>query len=176
MIMLGEIRDAETADIAVRSAITGHMVFSTLHTNTAVGAITRLGDLGIERFVISSALIGVIAQRLVRKICPHCKQSVKAETNKLDRLGVHFDHDLFVFEGKGCKQCRMTGYSGRMGIFDFVIVNQEIRMAIEKGAKEEEIIALARKEGSKGLRQRGVELVLAGETTVDEVLRVTELD
>ncbi len=174
VIMIGEIRDPETADIAVRSAITGHLVFSTLHTNTAIGAISRLADLGVEPFLISSGLIGLIAQRLVRCICSNCKEVVKKSEAKPERIGIEGNPDFF--KGKGCKECRMTGYSGRLGLFEFVEVDAQLCSLIAKGAKDSTLTEVVRKSGVKSLRARGIDRVLAGQTTVDEVLRVTEAD
>lgn len=172
VIMVGEIRDRETADIVVRAAITGHLVFSTLHTNTAIGAVTRLVDLGVERFLISSGVIGLLAQRLVRKICPHCKQEVEVDTEKLKALSI--DPEAKVFRGKGCKHCRMSGYSGRLGIFELVVLTPEICELIEKGESEDKMLEEAKRSGTTEIREAGVQKILEGVTTIEEVLRVTE--
>ncbi|MBI4211803.1 MAG: type II/IV secretion system protein [Deltaproteobacteria bacterium] len=172
VIMIGEIRDRETADISVRAAITGHLVFSTLHTNTAIGAVSRLHDLGVEPFLISSGLIGVIAQRLLRRICPECRQASESEPEKLKKLGLPAETKLF--RGKGCKRCRMTGYAGRIGVFEFVIVTKELRQLIDAGAKEEVLMEAAKAGGCVTLRERALENLVQGLTTIDEVFRMTE--
>jgi type II secretory ATPase GspE/PulE/Tfp pilus assembly ATPase PilB-like protein len=127
VVMVGEIRDAETAEIAIRAALTGHQVFSTLHTNDATGAVTRLLDMGVEAFLISSSLEGVLAQRLVRKICPHCRVEAKVESavfHKLETLGVHQPNGVF-YRGQGCEECRGTGFKGRIGIFELLAITQD---------------------------------------------------
>src|SRR3989338_3799174 len=172
VIMLGEVRDKETADIAVRAAITGHLVFSTLHTNTAIGAVTRLGDLGIEPFLLSSALIGVLAQRLVRKICPHCIKPADVSDEKKKKFGI--DVQMKLSRGAGCKHCRMSGYSGRQALFELVSITPELKQLMSEGASEEKMLELAKKDGTKTLREHGVELMREGKTTLEEVLRVNE--
>ena len=172
VIMVGEIRDAETAEISVRAAITGHVVFSTIHTNTAAGAVHRLVDLGIEPFMVGAALIGVMSQRLVRRICTHCKHPVDAGEARLVALGLPPGTE--VYRGKGCKSCRMSGYSGRMGLFEILAIDRRIRSQILAGASEDEITAEAKKRGLEDLRQRGVKAVREGLTTIEEVVRVTE--
>jgi len=172
VIMVGEIRDKETADIAVRSAITGHLVFSTIHTNTAVGAIPRLMDLGVEPFMITSALIGVMSQRLVRCVCRDCRVKMSDEENAYAALGL--PPNTPIYRGTGCKSCRMSGYSGRTGLFEIVPIDGKLRSMIVAQKPEDELIAYARSKGIQDLRARGRELVLAGKTTPDEVLRVTE--
>lgn len=172
VIMVGEIRDRETADMAVRAAITGHLVFSTIHTNTAMGSVNRLIDLGVEPFMVSSALVGVMSQRLVRVVCQHCKKPIEVDPIKLATLELPPDQQ--VFKGRGCKRCRMSGYSGRTGLFEIVPMNREMRQMVVNGASEDDLIQVARKEGVPDLREKGKDLVLEGKTTVDEVLRVTE--
>ncbi|MDO8462056.1 MAG: ATPase, T2SS/T4P/T4SS family, partial [Deltaproteobacteria bacterium] len=171
VVMVGEIRDAETADIAVRAAMTGHMVLSTLHTNTAAGVMSRLLDLGVESFLLSTALVGVLNQRLVRKICPHCKEEVALDKS---RFGPWQKFVKNMFRGKGCKNCRMTGYQGRIGIFELAPVNEVVRELIYRKASDSEIRDQFRKMGIKDIREDGFEKVNAGMTTLDEVLRVTE--
>jgi type IV pilus assembly protein PilB len=173
VIMLGEIRDRETAEISVRAAITGHMVLSTLHTNTAAGAISRLNDLGIENFLLSSALKGVMAQRLVRKICQKCREEVDPDPAKMALLKADLNK---VFHGKGCKACQHTGYSGRCGIFELAAIDDAIRTLIYENATESQIVKAMRNAGVKSIVQDGVEKIAAGITTVDEVLRVTQED
>ena len=172
VIMVGEIRDRETADIVVRAAITGHLVFSTLHTNTAIGAITRLVDLGVERFLISSGVIGLLAQRLVRKICPQCMQELEMHPDRRSELGL--DPKTVIFRGKGCKSCHMSGYSGRIGIFELVVIGPKLREMIIAGTSEDEMMIEAKKAGTLTIREAGLQKVAEGVTTVDEVLRVTE--
>ena len=171
VIMLGEIRDEETADIAVRAAITGHLVFSTIHTNTALGAVTRLEDLGVKSFMLASALGGVMSQRLIRRICKHCKMTTEADGEILKHLGVPIGTE--IFKGRGCKFCRMSGYSGRLGLFRIVDINDKLRQMIIEGASEAEMNKEVSLMGIGELRQQGVRRVVDGITTVDEVLRVT---
>jgi type IV pilus assembly protein PilB len=172
VIMVGEIRDAETADIAVRAAITGHLVFSTIHTNTALGCVNRLVDLGVEPFMVSSAVVGVMSQRLVRKVCQHCKREVEADEVK--NLALDLPPDMRTWRGRGCKRCRMSGYSGRTGLFEIVSLDRQLREMVVRGANEDALIQVGREKGVVDLRERGKQLVLDGTTTVDEVLRVTE--
>ncbi len=172
VIMVGEIRDRETADIAVRAAITGHLVFTTIHTNTALGAVVRLEDLGVEPFMVASAVIGVMSQRLVRRICTHCRRPVQEDEAKLIALGL--DAGSEVFKGRGCKHCRMSGYSGRIGLFEIAQITGQLRRQIIANASEDELAEEARKQGIPDLRAQGVERIREGVTTVDEVLRVTE--
>jgi type II secretory ATPase GspE/PulE/Tfp pilus assembly ATPase PilB-like protein len=172
VIMVGEIRDQETADITFRAAMTGHLVFSTLHTNTAVGAIARLIDLDVEPFLISSSLLGVMAQRLVRRICPGCKTETELspyEKQLIDpkALGVT------AFKGRGCKQCRMTGYRGRVGLFELVALDDEFRVLVNTRAPEVRMREKASSAGFHAILDDGIEKVRRGITTVDEVLRVT---
>ncbi len=172
VIMVGEVRDRETADISVRAAITGHLVFSTIHTNTAMGAVTRLADLGVEPFLLSSALIGVMSQRLVRRICEHCRRPAEVDETKLKAIGLA--PDSVVQRGRGCKRCRMSGYSGRIGLFEIIPLDKKLRSMIASGVGEEELSTETRGRGIIDLRERGARYVLQGVTTVDEVLRVTE--
>lgn len=174
VIMVGEIRDTETADIAIQSALTGHMVFSTVHTNDAAGAITRLQDMGVESFLMSSAILGVLAQRLVRVICKNCKTPVKLEGGAMDELGVKEGLGSFtVYEGKGCDECSNTGYRGRVGIFELLVINDDIRRLILQKTSANIIKEKAREHGMITLREDGWNKVKQGVTTVSEVLRVT---
>jgi len=170
VVMIGEIRDVETAAIAVQASLTGHLVLSTLHTNTAVGALTRLKDMGIEPFLLASSLLGVMAQRLVRKLCPHCKESHEADAQECDLLGVEA---ATIYHAKGCEACNHTGYSGRQGIYELVQVDQQMRQLIHAQASEQEIEKLARQQGPS-LQQNGFALVLQGVTSLEEVLRVSQ--
>ncbi len=173
VIMVGEIRDAETAEMAIRAALTGHLVLSTLHTNTAVGAISRLINLGIPPFLLSSSLIGVLGQRLVRKNCSHCTEEILFESEGEDPIGLMKGDK--VFKGKGCEHCRQTGYSGRVGIYELLTITQNLRALSEKGATDEVILAQAVSEGFTTMMQDGRTKVLEGMTTADEVVRVTEV-
>lgn len=171
VIMVGEIRDRETADISVRSAITGHLVFSTLHTNTAIGAITRMIDLGVEKFLLSSAILGVMAQRLVRRICPDCK--VPADVDKAVRDKLRIPSDSTLYRGSGCKRCRMTGFLGRLGIFELVEISDELRAMVAQGIDEKELHDEATRRGMSSIRDEAIGRALEGETTIAEALRVT---
>jgi type IV pilus assembly protein PilB len=176
VILVGEIRDTETAGVAIEAALTGHLVFSTLHTNDAPGALTRLTDMGVEPFLISSATAGVVAQRLVRKICTNCKVEVEVP----DELKKQFDalkgKNYAFYHGKGCKACRGSGYKGRTGILEIMILNDEIRNMIVNKAPASQIKQAAIANGMHTLRDDGLLKVIAGETTIDEVMRVTQLD
>lgn len=176
IMMVGEVRDYETAEIAIRSALTGHLVFSTLHTNDAAGAVTRLLDMGIEPFLVSSSLECLIAQRLVRLICPNCKVPVKSKEEILKQIkDIPYDSQkVEIFEGKGCESCRFTGYQGRTGIYEILVVNETIRQMILERASSQQIKAKAVSQGMRTLRQDGLQKVLAGLTTFTEVIRVTQ--
>ena len=176
IIMIGEIRDLETARIAIQSALTGHLVFSTLHTNDAPSAITRLLDMGVENYLLSSTIRGILAQRLVRTICPECRRRVgtSGEVGELVALGV--DRGTPVYRGEGCEACAHTGFFGRSGLFELLIVDEDIRRLALKGADEGEIRAQARKAGMTTLLEDGVEKIKMGTTTLDEVFRVTRED
>lgn len=172
VVMVGEIRDKETAEIAVQASLTGHLVLSTLHTNSAVGAITRLVDMGIEPFLLSSSLLGVLAQRLVRVICPHCKQSYQADTAECGLLGVTAEAPPNLYRARGCAECHQQGYRGRTGIYELVVFDDQLRTLIHNGASEQEMTRHARSLGPS-IREDGRRKVLEGVTTVEEVLRVT---
>ncbi len=176
IIMIGEMRDPETAHIAVQSALTGHLVFSTLHTNDAVSSLTRMIDMGVASFLISSSVIGVMAQRLVRRICPRCIEDYIPEKSVLENLDINFilpdiEHRR-LFRGKGCDYCKNTGYRGRTAIMEMVRMNDEIRTMIMKNSPSNEIKELAIKNGMLTLLDNGVSKALEGITTIDEVLRV----
>jgi type IV pilus assembly protein PilB len=180
IIMVGEMRDEETATIAMEAALTGHLVLSTLHTNDAPGAATRLVDMGVETFLISSSIIGVLAQRLVRQICPNCKESYPATREMLLRVGLPVSDDLgadthgelTLFRGKGCDKCKGTGYKGRTGVHELMALNDEIRDKILDKSPSHILRNLAMENGMKTLQEDAVAKVLSGVTTVDEVLRV----
>jgi len=167
VIMVGEIRDRETADIAIRSALTGHFVFSTLHTNDAPSAITRLTDMGVENYLITSSLVAVLAQRLVRVVCSGCKTSAGTALTPEGET-------IPVFHGTGCEQCYNTGYRGRVGIFELMELNEELRGAIMRNEDASKITAIARRHGMNNLREDGWSKVRRGVTTAGEVLRVTQ--
>ncbi|MEW6185620.1 MAG: ATPase, T2SS/T4P/T4SS family [Thermodesulfobacteriota bacterium] len=173
-IMVGEIRDFETAEIAVQSALTGHFVLSTLHTNDAPSSLVRLTDMGVDPFMISSSVEGVLAQRLVRVICPRCKEPYTAGADELRELGMSGSEEIILHRGKGCSACKGSGYKGRLGIFEVLIVDREIKEMILNRTGHKEIEAYAReKQQMKSLREDGMAKVLNGTTTVDELNRVT---
>ena len=175
IIMVGEIRDRETADIAIRAALTGHLVFSTLHTNDSAGAVTRLIDMGVEPFLLASSLEGVLAQRLVRRICPECKSRYKPDVTLVKRLSnsVTIDSDAQLYHGKGCSECNDTGMRGRIGIFELLRITDKLRKLIASRPTTEKITKAAGA-GLVSMRHDGVEKILAGITTAEEVLRVTQ--
>ena len=173
IIMVGEIRDAETAEIAVQSALTGHMVFSTLHTNDAAGALTRLVEMGIEPFLAASSIVGIIAQRLVRQICPHCRESYRPSPNLLADAGLPDDGALY-YRGRGCERCLGLGYRGRSGIYELLPVEEETRELLLARKDAATIKAAAQRRGMKSLRDAGLAKAAAGETTLEEILRVTQ--
>ena len=174
IIMLGEIRDEETAVMAIQSALTGHLVFSTLHTNDAASAVTRLLDLGIEPYLVSSSLIGVLAQRLVRQICKQCR-SLSEPTNAERAVMTELQSDSLsrICKGTGCDACRGTGYRGRRGIFELLPVSESIREQIQSRSNASMIQAEARRQGLKLMREDGIRKVAEGSTTLDEVACVT---
>ena len=165
--MVGEIRDRETADVAIRAALTGHFVFSTLHTNDAPSAVTRLTDMGVENYLITSSVVSVLAQRLVRKICLHC-------VTPQDRVFSPFGEEVQTYRGVGCSACSGTGYRGRVGIFELMELNDEIRKLIMSNADASQITNAAKRNGMRQLREDGWEKIGQGVTTSDEVMRVTQ--
>src|SRR5256714_1826265 len=178
VIMVGEIRDLETAEIGIRAALTGHLVFSTLHTNDAPSAFTRLIDMGIEPFLVASSVEAVMAQRLVRTICPHCKTEQKVERGYLKKIGFpenEIDSTQFM-HGAGCEKCRQLGYQGRMGIYELLILNEGLRPLILNRAPATTIAQKAMENGMRTLRLDGWNKVKAGRTTIEEVLRVTQTE
>lgn len=175
VVMVGEIRDLETAEIAVQASLTGHLVLSTLHTNTAVGAVTRLRDMGVEPFLLASSLIGVLAQRLVRLLCPACKKPTVASPVDCDTFGVPHDKPPIYYRPVGCEECNKLGYRGRTGIYELVDIDDTMRQMIHDGASEHDLEVYARK-FSASIRQDGLRRVLAGDTTLEEVFRVTRED
>jgi len=179
VIMVGEIRDAETAKIAIQAALTGHLVFSTLHTNDSCGAITRLIDMGIEPFLVASSVIAVMAQRLVRRVCPTCREAYRPSVEELRQLGLSADRleDHTVYRtGATCADCKHTGYRGRLGIHELLVIDDEVRNLTMKAADSASIRRVAAAKGMTSLREDGSDKVLAGLTTVEEILRVTQED
>jgi type IV pilus assembly protein PilB len=177
IIMIGEIRDHETAKIAVESALTGHLVLSTLHTNNSAGAVTRLGDMDVEPYLTASSLIGVVAQRLVRRLCPKCKVEIEMEKNELIRLFPEvgdgtINQDIDIYKAKGCIHCSNTGYKGRIGVYEYLEVTDTIKELILKGGSTMAIEKAAIKEGMNTLRVAGIEHVLNGVTSIEEFFRV----
>ncbi len=172
IILVGEIRDMETAEMAFRASMTGHLVLSTLHTNDAPSAPTRLVDMGIEPYLIASSLIGVVAQRLVRRICPRCREEVEASDMELDRLELSADQakKIKFHHGRGCAMCRNTGYSGRIGVYELMALTPELRDAIAAGANASELRRVALRGGMRGLKYDGLSKVNAGVTTAGEVI------
>jgi general secretion pathway protein E len=176
--MIGEVRDQETARMAIQSSLTGHLVFSTLHTNDSAGAVSRLLDLGVEPYLVSSSLIAVMAQRLVRRVCPDCRRLYVPPSHELRELGLATDQTSRIefFEGAGCEKCFQTGYRGRTGIYELMMINDEIRDLIYAKESAGIIKKHAIEAGLQTLRMDGARKVAAGATTVAEVLRVTQAD
>lgn len=172
VVMVGEIRDLETAQIGVQASLTGHLVMSTLHTNTASGAITRMEDMGVEPFLLSSSLLGVLSQRLVRTLCNTCKEGHTADEHECQLLGVPFESQPTIYRAVGCEECNFNGYRGRTGIHELLVVDETIREMIHNGKGEQSVEKYIRKR-SPSIRQDGCSRVLAGKTTLEEVLRVT---
>ncbi len=178
IIMVGEIRDEETAEMAIQSALTGHLVFSTLHTNDAASAVTRLLDLGIEPYLVASSLRGVLAQRLVRRICRECRRPTSVDSRAWKQLGATGSEKTkqMAYRGEGCSECRRTGYRGRIGLFELMVCGEEIRGLIQRGADASRIRAAAQEHGMRLLREDGIAKIAAGWTTIEEVLRVAGTD
>ncbi len=174
VIMIGEIRDLETAEIAVQSALTGHLVFSTLHTNDAPSAITRLMDIGVESFLLSSTVRGILAQRLVRVLCPHCREKDTSVASREEMAPFEIDADIDLYRGRGCEKCTHTGYFGRTGVFELLVVDDDIRRLILRNADANELRSAARAQGMKTIFEDGSAKIRMGITTVGEVFRVTQ--
>ena len=175
VVMIGEIRDLETASIAVQASLTGHLVLSTLHTNTAVGAITRLRDMGVEPFLLASSLIGVLAQRLVRNLCPNCKKPHSATDSEREWLGMENGDNSDIYTAEGCETCNYQGYIGRSGLYELVPVDETLLEMIHDGSSEHEMEQYARTK-SPSLRQDGRRMILKGITSLEEVIRVSRED
>ncbi len=179
VIMVGEIRDPETAEIVTHASLTGHLVLSTLHTNDAPGAVSRLVDMGVENYLISSSLIGVIAQRLVRKLCVHCRESYSPDSGELGALDTSLSTqgNLKFHRARegGCEECNGTGYYGRIGIFETMVIDDELRSTITRSAESGPIRKIARKNGMRNLHEDGIVKVMRGDTSSDEVIRASRM-
>ena len=173
IIMIGEIRDGETAQIAVQASITGHLVVSTLHTNSAAATISRLEDMGIESYLLADSLVGIIAQRLVRRLCPNCKKEHYATEDEKKVMNIDENGDILIYEAAGCEKCDNTGYTGRIGIYEILTVTQNIKNLISRRATADEVARAAQTEGMHTLRQSATKLVLEGTTSYKEMLRTT---
>jgi general secretion pathway protein E len=176
VILVGEIRDRETVEIAIQASLTGHLVFSTVHTNDAPSTFTRLTDMGVEPFLIASTVISVIAQRLIRVLCGSCRQPMEASPLQLRQLGLNGGRPVTLYSAKGCPDCTGVGYAGRKGIFELLLVTDTIRDLVMAKANASEIRKAALKEGMSTLRGDGARKVLSGMTAIEEVLRVTQED
>ncbi len=176
IIMVGEVRDAETAEITIRTALTGHLVFSSLHTNDAAGGVSRLLDIGIEPYLVSSSVLALVAQRLVRRICPDCRAEKRPDPLTLRQLGIEIEEKVKFYQGEGCPKCKFTGYHGRTGIYEILLFREEIHNLVMKRAPASVIKQKGLSLGMKTLRHDGWEKIKEGITTVDEVLRVTAED
>ncbi len=174
VIMVGEMRDLETADVAVRAALTGHLVFSTLHTNDAPSSIIRLIDMGIASYLVTSSICCVLAQRLVRTICDKCKEAYQPTQEVLDSTGIKdLPKEVIFYRGKGCEDCGQTGFRGRTGLFELMVVDKELRQLIHEGKSVDALRTAAQKSGMKSLWEDGLEKVIQGRTTIEELKRVT---
>ena len=178
VVLIGEMRDLETAEIAIQASLTGHLVFSTLHTNDSAGAITRLTDMGVEPFLVASSVVGIMAQRLVRTICPACKQGYTPTKEELNELGIKPEQlrGGQVYRGAGCSECLQSGYKGRTGIYELMLMSDKVRQHVLKNTDSNTIKKQSVADGMKTLRDDGAEKVIMGHTTVEEVLRVTQED
>jgi len=175
IILVGEIRDEDTATMAFRAAMTGHQVFTTLHTNSALGAFPRLTDIGISPDIMAGNIIGVVAQRLVRVLCPHCKESAKPSDDERKILGVKRNEAIQIFKHKGCKRCNQTGYRGRMAIIELLRIDADMDALIARRAHLDELRKLALEKGFSTLADDGVRRILEGYTSIEEVMRVIDL-
>ena len=176
IVMIGEIRDEETAQIAVKAAITGHLVLSTLHTNDSASSITRLVDMGIEPYLVSTSIVGVIAQRLVRRICPNCKEGIEASDYEKKILLGDTSKDLTLYRGRGCGHCNNTGYLGRIGVYEIMDITREHRDAINSSNDPNVLKDISKKNGMTTLGEECRQLVINGVTTMRELASVTLLD
>lgn len=173
IIMIGEIRDQETASIAVQASITGHMVVSTLHTNSSASTVTRLADMGIEPYLIADSVVGIIAQRLVRRLCPNCKKPRMATEEEKELMGCDPAKDVEIFEPGGCIQCDQMGYKGRIGVYEILQMSPSLKRIISRGGDADEIKDQAMKEGMHTLKMSAAEYVLTGVTSIHEMMKVS---
>lgn len=173
IIMIGEIRDGETAGIAVQASITGHLVVSTLHTNSAAGTIGRLVDMGIEPYLLADSIVGVIAQRLVRRLCPNCKKQVEASNDQKELLGLPLEENVQIYEPCGCSQCDMTGYKGRIGVYEIMEISPKLKHVIGRNGSVEDIKEVALEEGMSTLRMSATRYVIEGVTSISEMMKVS---
>lgn len=173
VIMIGEIRDSETAEIAVRSAITGHLVISTLHTNTAAGSVIRLIDMGIEPFMVATSVVGVIAQRLIKKICNNCKEADVATEKQLEMLGLEGNQKIKLYSGRGCPVCNGTGYLGRLGVYEVMTITKKHKELINNRCAEDDLLKVSIEGGMKSLKENVKEYVLSGMTTIEEMIKIS---
>jgi type IV pilus assembly protein PilB len=178
ILLVGEIRDEETANTAIQASLTGHLVFSTLHTNDAPSAVTRLVDIGVQPFLVASSVMGIMAQRLVRKVCPKCRQRVEPPAHVLQGIGLkpEIAKKANFMKGKGCAHCNKSGYRGRMGIYELMTMTSQIREMTFKGESTQNLRRVARKQGMRTLFEDGMVKALKGLTTIDEILRITQHD
>jgi type IV pilus assembly protein PilB len=172
IIMVGEIRDEETVKLAVRAAITGHLVLSTMHTNDAASSVVRMIDMGVEPYLVASALVGVISQRLIRKICPDCKKAYQASKKELKLLGLDEKQDILLYRGEGCSNCHGLGYKGRTAIHEILIINNQHRDLINQKVSSEKLAKLSLKQGMETMYANCVQLVVQGITTIEEMVKV----
>lgn len=174
IIMVGEMRDVETVELAIRAALTGHLVFSTIHTNSAAASYSRLTDMGLDPYMVSSTIRGILAQRLIRKLCTKCKKPYTPTDDILRSLKMEGDADSFTFyEPVGCVHCRNSGYSGRGGVYELLVADEEIEAMVNKGESATAIQDLAEQKGMISLRKAAIEYVTSGASSVDEVFRIT---
>jgi len=172
IVMVGEIRDFETVEMSIQASLTGHLVLSTLHTNSAIGAITRLRDMGTEPFLLSSTIIGVLAQRLVRVLCPHCKKEQPITDKERELMQLQDDSDYTIYHAIGCNRCTQTGFIGRVGIYEIIEIDETLRKYIHDNTSEADMLSHIRK-STPSIKQDGWHKVLNGITTLEEVLRVS---
>jgi type IV pilus assembly protein PilB len=175
ILLVGEIRDEETANTAIQASLTGHLVFSTLHTNDAPSAVTRLVDIGVQPFLVASSVMAIMAQRLVRKICPKCKQRFEPSPALLESIGLkpEIAKKANFMKGKGCSNCNKTGYRGRMGIYELMVMTSQVRELTFKGESTQALRKVARKQGMRSLFEDGMVKAIKGQTTIEEILRIT---
>ena len=175
IVMIGEVRDSETLNAAIQASLTGHLVLATLHTNDAISSITRMVQMGAEPFLVADSLVGVVAQRLVRKICPHCKTKYTPTLDIINRVKKYFDEDTVFYKGAGCKYCDMTGYKDREMISEVLNIDNEISELINENKSKQEILQVAKQKGYKTLIDDAIQKVKNGTTTIEELLRVVRV-